>query len=422
MMAPSTFYKLPVAYLCISLSLFKVWGDTSFITAMVPPVIGILTTPNVFSTKNISDHQEVYFYIASSYVKWLEASGAKSMAIPYYATDEELSQIFNQVNGILFPGGSDYVDMPDSSAPKLYKMAKEANDKGDYMPIWGTCLGYEYLVMLTSSDDPTEQEESLQSDFDSWNMSLPLNFTTDAVHSTMYKSRYIRNMTQTLPLTMNNHHYGFDPEKFKSHDRLSSFFRVLSTNVDRQGRSFISSVEAIHYPFYGVQFHPEKNMFEYATYPESTQPFEDINHSQEGIEFSHYMGKLFVNEARKNMHKFVDTIKYPNIWSYESRLNVDGFEQILIIAKDTRVRPEKKHRGYVVWPAVLLLSITGSIILALILRAIMVCMSENEHIVDSQSETLDTPLLIDDSEEDEEEEQEEEQDDEEARFKDPAQD
>ena len=28
----------------------------------------------------------------------------------------------------------------------LYKLAKEANDNGDYFPVWGTCLGYEFML------------------------------------------------------------------------------------------------------------------------------------------------------------------------------------------------------------------------------------------------------------------------------------
>ena len=29
----------------------------------------------------------------------------------------------------------------------LLRLAKEANDNGDYFPIWGTCLGFEAMGM-----------------------------------------------------------------------------------------------------------------------------------------------------------------------------------------------------------------------------------------------------------------------------------
>jgi len=111
------------------------------------PVIGVLSTP---------DDSKSTFYIAASYVKWLESAGARAIAIPFYASDDLIESIFYQVNGILFPGGADYKDMPDS-ARKIWKLAKTANDSGNHFPLWGTCLGFEFMVMLAASEDPIQQ-------------------------------------------------------------------------------------------------------------------------------------------------------------------------------------------------------------------------------------------------------------------------
>ena len=35
----------------------------------------------------------------------------------------------------------------------LVELAMEANKNGDYFPVWGTCLGYE-LLMMTITRDP----------------------------------------------------------------------------------------------------------------------------------------------------------------------------------------------------------------------------------------------------------------------------
>jgi gamma-glutamyl hydrolase len=40
---------------------------------------------------------------------------------------------------------------------------------------------------------------------------------------------------------------------------MNKYFRVIATNKDENGIKFISIVESKLYPFYGVQFHPEKN-------------------------------------------------------------------------------------------------------------------------------------------------------------------
>jgi gamma-glutamyl hydrolase len=164
------------------------------------PVIGVLSTP---------DDSKSTFYIAASYVKWLESAGARAIAIPFYASDDLIESIFYQVNGILFPGGADYKDMPDS-ARKIWKLAKTANDSGNYFPLWGTCLGFEFMVMLAASEDPMKQIDAIRPGFNSWNISLPLLFTDLASRSKMFKSKKIRTYAQdpSKNITLNNHYNG----------------------------------------------------------------------------------------------------------------------------------------------------------------------------------------------------------------------
>ena len=45
---------------------------------------------------------------------------------------------------------------------------------------------------------------------------------------------------------------------------MGRFWRALSWNYDRKGLKYVSSIEARKYPFIGVQFHPEKNVFEWS--------------------------------------------------------------------------------------------------------------------------------------------------------------
>jgi hypothetical protein len=44
---------------------------------------------------------------------------------------------------------------------------------------------------------------------------------------------------------------------------LKSFFQLLSTNVDRKGKAFVSSVEAFNFPIYATQWHPERPQFDW---------------------------------------------------------------------------------------------------------------------------------------------------------------
>jgi len=104
-----------------------------------------------------------YTYVIASYVKFLETGGARVIPIPYFADQKTLKHLFESVNGILFTGGSIDLDintpLPNrnesfnlytSAANYLYSLAMEANDKGDYFPIWGTCQGFQLLHYLAA--------------------------------------------------------------------------------------------------------------------------------------------------------------------------------------------------------------------------------------------------------------------------------
>lgn len=96
------------------------------------PVVGILSQPR-------SSGNETYHYIAASYVKWIESSGAIAIPIPYDADETLTKEIFSQINGVLFPGGDALLPL---SAKVMWELALESNKCGEYFPVWGTCLGF----------------------------------------------------------------------------------------------------------------------------------------------------------------------------------------------------------------------------------------------------------------------------------------
>lgn len=51
------------------------------------------------------------------------------------------------------------------------------------------------------------------------------------------------------------------------------------------------------YPFYGVQFHPEKNVYEWIRN-------RNISHTENAIKMTQYFARFFVHESRKNANKF----------------------------------------------------------------------------------------------------------------------
>jgi hypothetical protein len=117
------------------------------------PVIGIFSQDTDTITGSSTIDPEVkealsaYRYmIPASYVNWVGQAGGRTLPILLDQPDEYYQEVFSQTNGILFPGGNQGIDPSDIYTEEgeiLWNLAKQANDRGDYYPIWGTCLGFE---------------------------------------------------------------------------------------------------------------------------------------------------------------------------------------------------------------------------------------------------------------------------------------
>jgi gamma-glutamyl hydrolase len=81
---------------------------------------------------------------------------------------------------------------------------------------------------------------------------------------------------------------------------LDNEWRVMSVNDDWNGLEFISTIEHRRYPFYGVQFHPEKNLYEWVRN-------KNISHTRNAIHVAQFFADFFVNEARKSDNRFKDS-------------------------------------------------------------------------------------------------------------------
>jgi hypothetical protein len=54
-----------------------------------------------------------------------------------------------------------------------------------------------------------------------------------------------------------------DPADFARDPVLPNFYNILSTNEDKKGLPFVSSIEGIKYPFWATQWHAERTQFEW---------------------------------------------------------------------------------------------------------------------------------------------------------------
>eukprot|EP00697_Spironema_sp_BW2_P017805 gnl/Spiro4/9612_TR5101_c1_g1_i1.p1 gnl/Spiro4/9612_TR5101_c1_g1~~gnl/Spiro4/9612_TR5101_c1_g1_i1.p1 ORF type:complete len:388 (+),score=106.95 gnl/Spiro4/9612_TR5101_c1_g1_i1:31-1164(+) len=262
------------------------------------PIVGIITQPIDGAS---TWRQFGSSFINADYVKWLAAGGARVVPIRYDGTDEELFQTLSSVNGLLFPGGGDILNHTKyySSGQKLFAAALKSNDQGNYFPVWGTCLGFEELSMLVSGLD----QDRVLDHFAAENIDLPLVLTDYAKQSRIFSGLTEADRATVLDYLANNgvtdnqHHWGLPYSTFFANQNLFNFFNLISSNVDRNGKAFISSLEGKNYPVYGVQWHPERSMFEW-------DPTEAADHSDMTIDVMAYIARFFVNETRRNLQHY----------------------------------------------------------------------------------------------------------------------
>lgn len=112
-------------------------------------------------------------------------------------------------------------------------------------------------------------------------------------------------------------------KKFNSMN-LTKFWNPITTNQDKDNMTFISIIEAKNYPFMGLQFHPEKNAYEW----QGKNP-----HSWSAIYTARYFFDWFLNESRQNNHKYnnIKTLENELIYNYPTTYvgkNDSMFEEI----------------------------------------------------------------------------------------------
>lgn len=148
--------------------------------------------------------------------------------------------------------------------------------------------------MFVSDDSDTVLISGLKSDDENY----VLHYTQDPSTSRLFGP--LGDEAQVLadrPITYNHHSYGVIPNRFLTDRGLAEIFTPLAISYDNVGVAFIAAMESKQYPFFGVQFHPEKAQFIF--YPETK-----IDHSEDSIYYNRYFGDFFVHQCRQNNNTF----------------------------------------------------------------------------------------------------------------------
>lgn len=167
------------------------------------------------------------------------------------------------------------------NADLILKYAKEQNDAGNPFPVFGTCLGFQLLSYLTSGYNSSiltrvNGDEAIIH---------PLFLLNDGYLFSTFTSAQRAKLTQGAGLMYFNHLWAVSTDTYNTNVNLKNFWNLIATATSPRNERFVAYFEAKKYPFYGVQFHPEKNPFEWKVY---------ADRSIEGVEVVQIMSNRFV--------------------------------------------------------------------------------------------------------------------------------
>lgn len=163
----------------------------------------------------------------------------------------------------------------------------------------------------------------------------PLEFE-NSLQNLRKKGRLFRKLSSELyydmtnkNVTINYHGWCLTRKNFEQSD-LKDKYHILAINHDEQDLEYISILEGKEYPFYGVQFHPEKPLFEFVNREHHCR----IPHNEASIQTGQYFANFFVNECRKSQHVFNMTLFRDRlIYNFQADYTIDyeNFEQMYFL-------------------------------------------------------------------------------------------
>jgi gamma-glutamyl hydrolase len=148
--------------------------------------------------------------------------------------------------------------------------------------------------MFASDDSDTVLIEGLKSDDENF----VLHYAVDPADTRLYGP--LGNDAQVLadrPLTYNHHTFGVSPNRFLTDRGLAEMYTPTAISYDTNGIPFVASMESKAYPFFGVQFHPEKPQYSFF-------PTTKLDHSDDSIYYNRYFADFMVHQARQNANRF----------------------------------------------------------------------------------------------------------------------
>lgn len=209
--------------------------------------VGILTMPQPESGRKP--------YIIQNNVKWFTDRGVDIVPIPYMTKSPE--KYMSRIHGLYFQGGAVYNSDYMRNAARLIELALEANRHGEYFPVWGTCHGFQTMIMIFGEMPMDGSELGYFDAAENYNTNVLLTGADKRARITSEWTPWFRDYIQKGDHVYFANMRGLEPGKFLKNSRLRSMFSIIGVSKDRKGVKFVSIIEGKRLPFYGTQFHAE---------------------------------------------------------------------------------------------------------------------------------------------------------------------
>ena len=251
-------------------------------TKILPFVESSYTLKNLSAEEFKSMHDFLHDagYVADNYREWLESADIQVIPVLFFGSLTEISDLMEKVDGFVLTGGSEsfynYEGFPSlyiQTVTHILKKAKEINDSGRVFPLWGTCLGFEAIIVAESGETLRRREV-----MNHVKLREKIEIVDDSLRSIKFFSEEELNMMEDIPLLYFNHMWGVSRWDIMHLPEIENKIKIgakINTDVKRNVAVWM---EFVNYPFFGTQFHPEKEPMSGAN------PFDQKREEQIGIE------------------------------------------------------------------------------------------------------------------------------------------
>lgn len=191
-------------------------------------------------------------FVETSVIRWLTTSGAELVYIPPTIHGAEIAAYFEMIDGLFLHQG--WPEKNRAYMQLVHTLLTMAEADGQ-KPVWGSCFGFQSMLRFIGGLDRLERFD--QKDRFSKQTGLHLHVDKDESRllglATAVQIKHLRNIAKPYF----DHEFGISVQRFKRSEQLMSAFKILATSHDRAGKEYVSMIEGVSLPWYGVQFHPE---------------------------------------------------------------------------------------------------------------------------------------------------------------------